>query len=186
MNPFDLRGPEFLLFYLFLAIVVIGLLVLTRYFSEAGDAPKIDLSDPYLIAYLRGGEHGVMWVAMVALIDRGLLVADGTQIERAKNITPDSVRWPIEKVLIEKFAERRDADSIYEGPQFSSACDQLRKTLEQHRLLPDESIALYFSGMKNLQLIFVVPGQNFLGALSDDLMAFPTVSVPLTREKRED
>ena len=52
--------------------------------------------------------------------------------------------------------------------------------------LPDESIALYFSGMKNLRLIFVVPGQIFLGALSGDLMAFPTVSVTLTREKRED
>ena len=92
MNPFDLSGPEFLVFYLSLAAVVIGALVLWRRASESAGAPKIDLADPYLIAYLRGGENEALRVALVSLIDRGLLIVNGTQIKWASNAGPDSVQ----------------------------------------------------------------------------------------------
>ena len=56
MFPYNLNGPEFLLFYLILSIVVIGTMIYLQRNSESGGAPKADLSDPYLIAYLRGGK----------------------------------------------------------------------------------------------------------------------------------
>ena len=44
MNPFDLRGPEFLLFYFCFSLVVIIAIVVLRRRAESGDAPRIDLS----------------------------------------------------------------------------------------------------------------------------------------------
>src|SRR6185503_19282142 len=62
VNPFDLTGPEFLIFYLGLAAVVIGVQFLWRRQSESRNALKIDLADPYLIASLRGGDNEVIRV----------------------------------------------------------------------------------------------------------------------------
>ena len=46
VNPFDLRGPEFLVFYFILSAVVLVALILIRSASESGEAPKLDLADP--------------------------------------------------------------------------------------------------------------------------------------------
>lgn len=40
MNPFDLRGPEFLLFFIGLSALVIIALVVTRKIAERSAAPK--------------------------------------------------------------------------------------------------------------------------------------------------
>src|SRR6185295_16874913 len=69
VNPFDLPGPEFLLFYIILAVAVITALALLRRAAESDSAPQVDLGDPYLIAYLRGGENEAPRVALVSLID---------------------------------------------------------------------------------------------------------------------
>lgn len=91
MNPFELSGPEFLLFYIIFSVVVIGVAVFWRRRAELPAAPpKLDLSDPYLIAYLRGGDAEVLRVATVTLIDRGLLKADGTRLQRAEHASPNA------------------------------------------------------------------------------------------------
>ena len=141
MNPFDLSGPEFLLFFFLLSTVVIVALVLHRRASESASAQRIDLADPYLIAYLRGGEDETLRVTLVSLIDRGLLVLDGTQIGWAKNARPDSVRWPIEKAVMQKYAKPGEASSILIDPKLKSSCDQYQETLKKLGLLPDESVA---------------------------------------------
>jgi len=105
VNPFDLRGPEFLLFYIILCAVVFLALFLIRRAIESDSPPKVDVGDPCLIAYLRGGEKETLQVALVSLIDRGLLVLTGTQIKRADNAAPSAVRRPIEKALMETYAK---------------------------------------------------------------------------------
>ena len=53
MNPFDLPGPQFLLFYIiFAGLVISGLVFWRRRAESSPSTPRIDLSDPYLIAYL--------------------------------------------------------------------------------------------------------------------------------------
>ena len=141
MNPFDLPGPEFLAFYIIFSVVVFAALVLLRRAAESGEAPKIDLSDPYLIAYLRGGENEALRVALVCLIDRGLLVATGTQIKRADKAGPDSVRRPLEKAVMETYAKPGNASSIFDDLDLQAACAELKATLESSGLLPDESVA---------------------------------------------
>jgi hypothetical protein len=67
VNPFYLSGPQFLLFYIVFAGVVIAGVVFWRRRAElSASTPRIDLSDPYLIAYLRGGEKEVERVARFA------------------------------------------------------------------------------------------------------------------------
>lgn len=73
MNPFDLSGPQFLLFYTILSGFVISGLVFWRRRAELLPAPpRVDLADPYLIAYLRGGEEEVLRVAKYADPSNGL------------------------------------------------------------------------------------------------------------------
>src|ERR1044071_1599336 len=138
VNPFNLRGPEFLPFYSIFSCVSIAALVLLRRALESAGTPKLDLSDPYLIAYLRGGKNEALSVALVSLIDRGLLIYDGTRIERANNAEQGSVRRPLEKALMEKFAKPGEASSIFDDAALESACDSYQETLKRDRLLPDE------------------------------------------------
>jgi uncharacterized protein (TIGR04222 family) len=140
MNPFDYTGPEFLVFDLGLALLVIIGLVLTRRYSESAAAPKIDLSDPYLIAYLRGGEPETLRVATFSLIDRGLLLVEENSLKRAEKASPDAVRRPIEKLLLEKFRVPQEAISIYDDTALKNACQPYEQALRAARLLPDESV----------------------------------------------
>ena len=80
MNPFDLPGPQFLAFYTALGVGVTLLLHLLRWAAESGKPLKVNFSDPYLIAYLRGGENEALRVATVSLIDRGLFKMQGSEL----------------------------------------------------------------------------------------------------------
>jgi uncharacterized protein (TIGR04222 family) len=138
MNPFDLAGPQFLLFYLIFAVLVITGSVFWRKRAELTQSPRIDLSDPYLIAYLRGGQREVLRVATVALIDRGLLVRTGKQLKRAEKASPDSVQRPVEKALLNKYARSGEMSWMFDDDGLGKACEPYGKTLRQARLLPDE------------------------------------------------
>lgn len=140
MNPFDLSGPQFLLFYFGFSALVIIALVFLRRTAESPATPRIDLSDPYLIAYLRGGESEALRVATVSLIDRKLLVATGKEIKCAANAATASVRRPIEKELLRKFQQSGEATSIFEDYGLLATCKPYELTLKAARLLPDESM----------------------------------------------
>ena len=140
MNPFDLRGPEFLLFFLGLSAFAIVALLVTRKFAESSAAPKLDLSDPYLIAYLRGAEPETLRVAAVSLIDRGLLVANGTQLKTAENASADAVRRPVEKELLRKFKRGDEASAIFDDSRLQATCKPYEQTLKNAGLLPNERI----------------------------------------------
>jgi uncharacterized protein (TIGR04222 family) len=140
MNPFDLSGPSFLFFYISFSLVVLVGIILTREFYESNRTPRIDLSDPLLIAFLRGGHIEAIRVAVVSLIDRNLLICTGTLLQTAPGAQPASVRRPIEKALLEKFASGGDAGSIFNDSTLEWTLDEYDQTLKKVRLLPDESI----------------------------------------------
>ena len=83
MWPFDLPGPEFLVVYLIVGAIVITAMLLLRHSAETA-GPKISLTDPYLVAFLRGGQNETLRVATVSLIDRGILKADGKRWSRRR------------------------------------------------------------------------------------------------------
>src|SRR6476661_6771597 len=103
LNPFDLPGPAFLVFYAALGVCVAIALRNFRRRREEGRPVRIETSDPYLIAYLRGGKNEAVRVAAVSLVDRGLLKEEGTDrlVAASKN---DTVRRPIEKAILRVYA----------------------------------------------------------------------------------
>jgi uncharacterized protein (TIGR04222 family) len=137
MNPFDLRGPEFLLFYFLFSLVVVITIIVLRNRAEYGGSPRIDLGDPYLIAYLRGGEDEALRVAVISLLDRGMLVTDGHLIRRADHVTGDMVSRPIERVVLGKFSVPGEAGSILKDQNLKTALRSYQDNLERAGLLPD-------------------------------------------------
>src|SRR5215469_18197001 len=71
MNVFDLRGPEFLLFYSFLVVFCFIAALILRWWLRApgGDMSHLvrDL-DPFEAAYLAGGPRMVVDIALAALV----------------------------------------------------------------------------------------------------------------------
>jgi len=137
MNPFELRGPEFLLFYFCFSLAVIVAIVLLRRRAESGGSPRIDLGDPYLIAYLRGGEDEALRVAVVSLVDREMLVRDGRLIRRADHVTVDMAHRPIERAVLELFIIADNGASALKDKNLKPVFQPYQDTLERAGLLPD-------------------------------------------------
>jgi uncharacterized protein (TIGR04222 family) len=137
MNPFDLLGPQFLLFYFFFSFIIVIAISILRHRSESGPAPKIDMGDPYLIAYLRGGETEALRVAVISLVDRGMLVMDGQFIRRADHVTDDMVAHQVEREALKRFAAPDKASSAFNDYLLKLALQPCRQKLEEAGLMPD-------------------------------------------------
>lgn len=136
MNPFDLRGPEFLLFYLALGFVVTAGVWLRRRALEPGGPPEGDLTDPYLIACLRGGPNEALRVATFTLLDRGLLRAEETRLAATRPDAAALVKKPLEKLLLKEFAKPREASEMFRAPSLIEAGRDLERSLIDAGLLP--------------------------------------------------
>src|SRR5262245_60790029 len=114
MNPFDLSGDYFLVFYGLLGTA--SYLFLRFYVAHRErqlPIPKLKLNDPFEIAFLRGSKNETIRIASLSLIDRGLL-----EIWSSISSTPELItRHPgdinlgktrIERALLRLFSARRD------------------------------------------------------------------------------
>ena len=105
MFPFTLPGPAFLAFY---AVFAIGVLVaygiwLRRFDAAAGGSVMIDAltADPYRIACLRAGPDEAVKLAVVNLIDRGLLAdAQGEGWRATPKADPGLQRRSLDRVVL--------------------------------------------------------------------------------------
>jgi len=106
MNPFDLSGPEFLVFYVvYIAVIFIAAEIYWRVRTARPEAPLP--TNPYEIAYLRGGAREAARVAVMGLVGRGIIKQfEGRQLQVAKERAtrlPD----PFERRTAEFFGTRR-------------------------------------------------------------------------------
>lgn len=136
MNPFDLHGPEFLVFYVVFAVLVVGCAAYFRRAREAGPAPALSL-DPYTIACLRGGKNEVLRVAMVSLIDRGLLAVENASVVRPPRVDPASARHAVERAVLQRFGTAGKPETLFSDQALATACEPFETTLAEHALLPD-------------------------------------------------
>jgi uncharacterized protein (TIGR04222 family) len=140
MNPFDLRGPEFLFFY---AVVAVSVLVMFRLLFRSREPLQEPgshgLTDPYQIAYLRGGKDEALRVAVVSLADRGLLKAAADGSVYASKGAAGLVKRDIEKTVVGCFTAKQKAYDILKAvPANEPAMVEYRRDLERRGFMPSD------------------------------------------------
>jgi uncharacterized protein (TIGR04222 family) len=103
MNPFDLPGPQFLAFYALLGAGVAFALFHLKQKAEAGEPGRLPMSDPYVIAYLRGGAVEAVRLGVAVLVDRQLLaIGDGDSVTVREGVTPLHGSNDLERAILEE------------------------------------------------------------------------------------
>ena len=145
LNPFDLRGPEFLVFYVALLVVTAIVARIFRRLSlePGGGAGKVGelahqiAQDPYQVAYLRGGREELLRVAVVSLLERGLLEADGDRVVLADRDAAAKVRHNLDKTVLMVVAGDGDARKLQSHVLAKREADLYGPPLQRLGLLPD-------------------------------------------------
>jgi uncharacterized protein (TIGR04222 family) len=143
LNPFDLRGPEFLFFYLCLCIVVIAVAAALRRRAEdypISIAQEHELAaDPYLLALLSGGQSYLVSVTTLSLLDRGLLEAQesGNLQTRDGQHTIQLARRPIEQAILQRCAQACPIARLHTDPNVHLVSERMDEDLSRTHLLPD-------------------------------------------------
>lgn len=170
MNPFDLRGPQFLLFYLLLAGVLLAAIPILRRRLEARwtGGPMPVLHDPYAIAYLRGGKNELLRVAVISLVDRGLLHASGDNLATTQAGRAVQVRKRIEEELLRYCIVVRKPEELFRSGALEAGALEYERMLAQHKLVADDEIRRARSRLANgaTAILFVVSLAKIAIALS--------------------
>jgi uncharacterized protein (TIGR04222 family) len=124
MNPFDMPGPQFLGFYLVLGTALLAGLVWLRRSGEPDPSMPVSLTDPYQIAYLRGGANEVLRLATAGLIDRGLLAVNENRVRVANEALAKWVNHPVDRAVLAAFQTEREAASLFKNTALRSECDR--------------------------------------------------------------
>ena len=174
LNPFDLRGPDFLLFYATLVVVTIFLTWLRRYLSESGSAQEVESAtneiakDPYQIAFLRSGRAEALRVTVVSLIERDLLKVNGKKLVCPHFHGSDKTRRPLEKAIMTKFLTEQEARNMFTDPIILSEASAIGEPLTKMKLLPHGDIKAARLGMMlvGLAVLWGMAGTKIYIALS--------------------
>jgi uncharacterized protein (TIGR04222 family) len=133
----NLTGPQFLLLYI--AIAVAANLWLRWHYAtrerEARAGPLTLSNDPYQIALLRGGPEEAIRVAMITLLNRGLLTEDAGLIHAPRADAAEFVRHPLDRALLECFRAPAPAEQALASRSAIAACRTYEMELEKKQLL---------------------------------------------------
>ena len=170
MNPFDLRGPEFLVFYLIVSAVVILAVRYRRIQREtAPTGSNAKLTNPYQVAYLRSGINEAARVAEYRLIDRGYLKVEGPEVVASGKPEAMFATDPLERAILEHYEKARTPDLIFTSHRLHSVSDSYQRELEEKGLMPAPSLleqrnvdfmigALAIAGVAVLKMVIAVTG----------------------------
>lgn len=162
MNPFDMRGPQFLAFYTVFAVVTIVVVAMLRRRRELADGGYrgTPLHDPYAIAYLRGGKNELLRVTVVSLVDRGLLSVLHDRVQTTTVGRETMARRRIERDVLVFCIGGCEPKELFASPTFDVATAELDFELSEMRLLPDDEIeaarrSLFFGATAVLLLVSI-------------------------------
>lgn len=142
MNPFNLYGPQFLLFYVGLLAITLFTVARLRRRDELRDSPYSDTpwNDPYRIAFLRGGKNELVRVAIVSLVDRGLLETKSDKVQTSAVGRGTAPRKRVERDVIEYCLSAKEPNALFTGDRFDAAAKEYENELAGMRLLPDDQM----------------------------------------------
>ena len=155
-NPFDLRGPEFLIFYITFAIAVNLLLRrILRSMEQQGIPGRWSSDDPYKIAYLRSGASEAITVAIFSLVDRGLLKSVDTRIV-AEPKAQGMVKRPIEQAVVNFFKKPHDVNDIFKDTSIDRINDDYLRQLTAEGLFADKEVVRSRSALITICLGLII------------------------------
>ncbi len=138
-NPFDLRGPDFLSFFLCFSIALIIILNELRKRSESDQSTTFDLAqDPYQIAYLRGGKRHLIQSAAFSLLDRKLLKTRDAKLRTIHGNSIESARSPLERAILKRFRKEDNAKALFADPDILVWAEDIGDALRSKNLIPSE------------------------------------------------
>jgi uncharacterized protein (TIGR04222 family) len=133
----NVTGPQFLLLYVALAVAA-NLWLRWHYSTREREARTGTLgltNDPYQIALLRGGPAEAIRVAVITLLNRGLLTEEDGRLRAARADAAEFVRHPIDRALLEAFQAPAPAEHALASQSALAACKTYEKELEKKQLL---------------------------------------------------
>ena len=155
---FTLRGPEFLVLFAALAVVVF-VAVHTWIVARETSLPSDErLRDPYAIAYLRGDTRELIRVVALSLCIRKLLSIGKTTVQTVNEAEIDRVQLPIEKEFLRVCRTPCQPLALPQVPEFKSAVDEYHRNLVARGLLASDEV-------KRARAFPVYAGILFLGAI---------------------
>ncbi len=192
VNPFELHGTEFLAFYVVVGAIAVGLEYVWIRALEGGPLPALPMTDPYQIAYLRGGAEEALKIVALSLIDRGLLKAgDGTL--GAEEKAHEWVRRRIEKAVLRLYSMPGDVTRMPADADCREACRGYQETLDSHGLIAGSAVLwrrlpafllaaaiLVFVGLLKFN-IALAEGRDNLAFLVAAMVGFGYVSLQMFR-----
>ena len=140
MNPFRWTGPEFLAFYVVFAVAIVGAFAVRfRWWGAGSDVPVDNLTtDPYRIAFLRGGIEEAVRVAVFNLVDRGILDHDLDEVSVARADAAQLVRRRLDRALLAHFARSRSVKAAEQDREVRASCEEYERQLAERGFLPDD------------------------------------------------
>lgn len=140
MNPFTWPGERFIVAYLILAVMVLAACYLVWRRSGQGAKPaKVNdlTADPYRIAYLRNGWLETARVAVVNLVDRGILGFDGTNLHAVRSEAIESLRRPLDRVIVKICRNPTTLVSVIANDAVRKAAEEYAEGLGAQGLVSD-------------------------------------------------
>jgi uncharacterized protein (TIGR04222 family) len=141
MNPFALPGPKFLAFYALFACAVLLALYVARRHKESGPLPNLELKDPYLFACLNGGAAQVVRIAVLGLIDRGVLQVSGDTLKHSPGVRITASWSGIERQVLEFFTRPSSIEAALNDRRLLDFVrTNYERRLRSDRLVPDDTV----------------------------------------------
>lgn len=154
LNPLDLSGPAFLLFYIALLACAALLVRLLSRSLESSLRPVDSLAeDPYRIAMLRGGDAELILTAVVSLVERGLAKHEDGGLFLADPTAAQKVRRPLDKAILSRLHPSKNdhksakgepvtLESLANDRVVGDECQAVRDLLITENYLPDSRTLL--------------------------------------------
>jgi len=133
VNPLDLRGPQFLGFYVVFAVVVLVVARFARRLLETAGAPP-RVSDPHALAMIRAGREEAVRTALLALSERGAVTIYSVTVETQANARGAG---GLETAVLRRCESKSTIARVAADPEVARELDDIEARLEAQGLLAD-------------------------------------------------
>jgi uncharacterized protein (TIGR04222 family) len=132
--PFNLTGPEFLLFFAAFGFCAAAFPLLRRRMQDGNDLEALPrITDPIQIATLRGGYEEAVRMLVMVLVDRGFIERNGTSLTAlAQN--EGYLSNTLEVAVFRYFKSGRHPSGVFADPEVRAAGRAIEDSLENLNL----------------------------------------------------